>query len=94
MYDKEDDDGISIHPPARGGTVVFAEQISPCSYFNPPTRKGWDHSNHRLSQAEKLISIHPPARGGTGISQVDPKGVGDFNPPTRKGWDSPLAIIP
>ena len=33
---------ISIHPPARGGTVWCSLHIQPHYDFNPPTRKGWD----------------------------------------------------
>ena len=53
---------ISIHPPARGGTIdilrISFRQID----FNPPTRKGWDSGG--LTKPPGTGNFNPPTRKG------------------------------
>ena len=56
--------GISIHPPARGGTQVYSVLSAIAAFQSThPQGVGRGAADHR--QCDRWISIHPPARGGT-----------------------------
>ena len=58
-------DGISIHAPARGATLLW--WLAECFYgnFNPRSREGSDLGFGKAQIGLILISIHAPARGAT-----------------------------
>ena len=64
--------GISIHAPTRGATIVKAGGADGKKYFNPRSHEGSD-SIALLLPLQYLISIHAPTRGATFFSiQRDP----------------------
>ena len=78
---------ISIHPPARGGTV--ARQLFPpvVTHFNPPTRKGWDRDGVE-SNIINSADFNPPTRKGwdwSGGSVAAEDGQISIHPPARGG---------
>ncbi len=78
--------GISIHPPARGGTNGRKrENLSQLFQSTHPQGVGRQHDVY--CDRQRRISIHPPARGGTRRDQQSQHRCVYFNPPTRKGWD-------
>ena len=55
---------ISIHPPARGGTVIGGMTRRRMTYFNPPTRKGWDIGDSAtVVEYLEFQSTHPQGVG-------------------------------
>ena len=79
--------GISIHPPARGGTWAISSAPQPPG-FQSTHPQGVGLDNQVPLPVQVHISIHPPARGGTRHICAQGVGIRNFNPPTRKGWDS------
>ena len=62
---------ISIHPPARGGTVIMSLP-APYTGFQSTHPQGVGPGVQHRNAPLDIISIHPPARGGTFISSVMP----------------------
>ena len=81
---------ISIHPPARGGTVqiVLLWGIGLIS-IHPPARGGTVGTWTPGSPSSSFQSTHPQGVGPIKTKSL-PMTYQNFNPPTRKGWDNQL----
>ena len=76
---------ISIHPPARGGTLRSRKRRHRRHLFQSTRPRGAGLVIDVIPPPDR-ISIHPPARGGT-QSVRRPAHRCNFNPPARAGRD-------
>ena len=56
---------VSIHAPARGATIAWAEQAAWCNGFQSTPPRGGRHCQTPRLSAASSVSIHAPARGAT-----------------------------
>ena len=79
-------DGISIHAPARGATMMNSWINTSGWHFNPRSRKGSDFL--RLLQEYLKTDFNPRSRKGSDVVVAQGfAGSVDFNPRSRKGSD-------
>jgi len=80
-------DGVSIHAPARGATILIPVSVPVRDSFNPRARTGRDLTlDHVLNNGSK-VSIHAPARGATN-ELIQIRSIrSSFNPRARTGRD-------
>ena len=84
---------ISIHPPARGGTVTLPRMRHRKCYFNPPTRKGWDPGGQMAAAGHR--NFNPPTRKGWDDNLIRSDYAYSkisIHPPARGGTPSTLRM--
>ena len=77
---------ISIHPPARGGTLSVRKSALMSSPFQSTHPQGVGPLGETCQGGREQISIHPPARGGTSSLPFVPFFSSiSIHPPARGG---------